>query len=141
MARGVRAVVSVSATVKKDCLMRSDGPMKFGEYRIGQKGPLKVEVSPLQISCTKGSTVFIALDGGLNPKGRHRYMEGPKHTKVRYQIYLNGHSRLAWNELHQVKYVARTVAFTPIKFYGEVPGKQTPLAGHYHDTLVATVNF
>lgn len=139
------SVVTVTASVPANCILRSQNSLDFGHYSSVQRrnGAIDVSANVLSIACTKGAPgVTIALDNGRNYSGAHRNLGARDGTSlVAYEIYTSPDHSTAWTTINTVSYAPAGNAATDVPMYGRAFPGEHPVTGHYVDTVMAMVNF
>ncbi len=144
-AQSSSATLAVSVSVAKDCTI-STSPVGFGAYdpvAANATAPLDGTGSVI-VTCTKGATAHVGLDGGSNGQGTSRRMKLASGSEyLAYELYRDSSRSTVWGEGSAVLDVGAAPSRNPRTFtvYGRVPGGQDASVGAYADTVVAIVNF
>ncbi len=145
-AQSSSATLTVSATVKKNCIITTTS-INFGVYHAittNRTAPLDA-TGTITVACTKGSEAKIELNDGQNSPGRPRRMsQSSGREYLEYDIYKNASRTDVWgNGVFDRMDIGPAPSRHPRVFttYGRVPGGQDAVVGSYTDTVVATVLF
>jgi len=139
------AVIQISATVRKNCLITTT-PVAYGGYdpaSVNATAPLDA-TGAVVLTCTKGTTASIGLDGGANAQGPARRMTDGATGYLAYELYRdNSHSTVWSNTGGGILTAPPAPSKDPRSFtvYGRVAGAQDVPVGNFTDSVVATVNF
>ncbi len=136
------ATINVSANVASSCKFTGVNELFFGSYDFGATSPLDV-TGQANLSCTKGTSVVLSLNNGVNASGPQRRMTDGSGNLLNYQIYTTAARTAIWNTTNTVSFVASTSAATTIPLYGRKPAGQSGGAGTggYTDTVTITATF
>jgi spore coat protein U-like protein len=139
------ANMQVSANVLRKCWITAI-PLDFGTYdpvQTNATAPLDAQ-STLTVACTKGTSVTIALDDGLNANGAIRQMTAGSSNLLAYEIYQDGGRSQRWGDTGaEVLDAGVAPSKDPREFivYGRVAGGQDVPEGTFQDTVLVTVQF
>ncbi|MEK2604916.1 spore coat U domain-containing protein [Burkholderia arboris] len=141
---------AISARIVSGCGVSGGGTsvnfglLDFGTYPAVSAGQVNAVAtgSALQIQCSSGTTLKIAVDGGLNPASGNtqRNLQGPGETLIGYQLYADAAHTQALNIGQPVSMPVSGVASLPIYGSLSLPGGSTP-AGTYTDTAQVTISY
>lgn len=142
------AVIKISATVRKNCLITTTD-VAYGSYDpVGANATAPLDATgTVVLTCTKGTTAEISLDGGANGLGSTRRMtNGATGTPeyLTYELYQDNSRATVWNNTDSGKLkppAAPSKDPRTFTVYGRVPGAQDVPVGSFNDSIVATVNF
>jgi spore coat protein U-like protein len=139
------AVITVSATVKRNCLITTT-PLAYGAYDpVGANATAPLDATgTVSLTCTRGTTASIGLDAGANASGSVRRMTSGGTAYLTYDLYLDTGRTTVWtNATGGMLDVGAAPTKDPRSFtvYGRVPGAQDVPTGTFNDSVVATVNF
>jgi len=139
------AVITVSATVKRNCLITTT-PLAYGAYDpVGANATAPLDsTATVVLSCTKGTTAAIGLDAGANADGAARRMSNAANGFLQYELYKDtAHSDVWLNAGDGMLQVGAAPSKDPRSFtvYGRIAGAQDVPVGTFSDSVVATVNF
>jgi len=139
------AVIAISANVRKNCLI-STTAVAYGAYdpvAANATAPLDA-TGTVVLTCTKGTTASIGLDGGANAQGPTRRMANGTASFLTYELYQdNAHTVIWTNAGSGMLTIPSAPSKEPRSFtvYGRVAGAQDVPVGNFTDSVVATVNF
>jgi spore coat protein U-like protein len=132
----------VKAHVDAQCLIDAVD-IDFGAYDV-LAGTGKQTTGSVSVRCTKGATVSIALNDGVN--GTRKMSNGA--TTLNYELYSDTDRSVRWGSggsavnPYAPSATATSTASTAVTVYADLPGGQTNATpGAYEDTITATVNF
>jgi spore coat protein U-like protein len=134
----------VSANVIRKCTVQALA-LSFGAYDpidANRTAPLDGQ-STLTVSCTKGTSVMVALDNGTNAQGQVRRMISGKEF-LAYELYKDNGRSQRWGDTGDERYDAGVApSRDPRQFvvYGRVAAGQDVAEGNFQDTVVVTVQF
>ncbi|HDR9488820.1 TPA: spore coat protein U domain-containing protein [Burkholderia stabilis] len=141
---------TVSAQIVSGCGVSGGGTgldfglLDFGTYPAVSVGQVNTVTtgSVLQIQCSSGTTLKIAVDGGLNPSSGNtqRNLQGPGQTLIGYRLYADAAHTQTLNIGQPVSIPVSGVASLPIYGSLSLPGGTAP-AGTYTDTAQVTVSY
>lgn len=139
------APFNVSATVGTNCNI-SATPLAFADTTLLDQA--LVATSRVRVTCVSGTSFTVALDGGTTQGGtiaarKLARTEGGAET-IDYQIYSDAARVQIWGDGTNGTAVAQGVgtgAAQTFTVYGQVPPQPGKAAGHYHDTITATIGF
>lgn len=139
------AVIAVSATVRKNCLI-STTPVAYGSYDpIGANATTPLDASgTVVLTCTKGTAASIGLDSGANAQGPTRRMRNGATAYLTYELYQDNAHTIVWtNNGRGMMSIPAAPSKNPRSFtvHGRVAGAQDVPIGSFNDSVVATVNF
>jgi len=150
------AVITISATVRRNCLI-STTPVAYGAYDpVGSNATAPLDATgTVVLTCTRGTTASIGLDGGTNSQGPVRRMGSsggadaaiggpPSRSYLTYELYKDNSRTNVWSDNGDgMMTVPAAPSKNPRSFtvYGRVAGAQDVPVGSYADSVVATVNF
>jgi spore coat protein U-like protein len=138
------AAFEVRANVGIDCEI-SAAPMSFPDTGLLNR-PL-FAVSSITVTCTTGTSYYVDMDGGTTPGGtmpqrKLQRSNGPE--TIDYQLYLDAARTQIWGDGSRGTWrLGSDGTGTPHtnSVYGTVPIQPSKPAGHYSDTITATVIF
>ena len=148
----VTGSLPVSATVANSCVISSVNAIAFGAYdpaNANASAPLKA-TGAVNVTCTKGGSVSVALDQGANPTASStcvapaRQMKDSGTDVLAYSIYSDSADTKAWgcDATNEVSFTSASVSTpTALSTYGSIPAAQDVPAGSYNDTVTVTVSF
>jgi spore coat protein U-like protein len=134
----------VTASVAANCKI-SVSDLSFGAYDplVTHAGSSLDASAALMITCTRGTSASVLMDGGLNggTGGAARQMSSGL-QKLSYLIYIDSSRSTVWSPGGRLGVSVRS-AGSPERFevYGRIPPGQVVLAGSYSDRVTATVEF
>ena len=155
------AVIQVSANVRKNCLITTTA-VAYGAYDpVGSNATAPLDATgTVVLTCTKGTSASIGLDGGANAQGPTRRMSsgaaatggGPGRgggggggtAYLTYELYQDNAHTIVWTDNGNGMLTVPTApSKDPRSFtvFGRVPGSQDVPVGNFNDSVVATVNF
>lgn len=139
------ASLTVNATVSKNCTI-STAPVNFGAYDpvAGNATASLDGIGTLTVTCTKGATAHVGLNGGGNVQGSTRRMRQSGTAYLTYEIYKDSGRTTVWGDGFSDNLdIGAAPNRNPRTFtaYGRVPSGQDATVGTYTDTVMATVNF
>ncbi len=149
MAGSATSAFRVTATLDPTCTVQTT-PATFGHYNpltTHAATPLDI-TSSVTITCSKGMATTIGLDRGLHADYAQGTTRAMKHVLrdeyLSYDLYQDAVHATLWGTsgVHLVvPPVAPDTKPRTYLIFGRVPAGQDVSIGHYHDTIVAIVNF
>jgi len=141
--------LTVQITVTDSCTISAGGSVvNFGLRSIISANLDATTV--IAVQCTSSSPWSVGLDNGQNVSGSQRRMTNGS-SFVNYNLYTDSGRTNPWlttSSAGSCTGGAGTCVlgtgnggFQFITIYGRVPGPQTPVAGFYSDTVIATVTY
>jgi spore coat protein U-like protein len=132
----------VKASVDAQCLIDAVD-IDFGVYDV-LAGTAKTGSGTVSVRCTKGATVSIDLNDGVN--GVRKMSNGS--ATLNYELYSDAARTARWGtgasgvNPYAPAATAPSTASKSATVYASLPGGQSSAtAGAYEDTITATVNF
>lgn len=123
---------------------RNFGLLDFGTQPAVASGRVSAgaQGSVLQIECTPGTLLRLAVDGGLQPgaAGTQRNLQGPGGALIAYRLYVDASLTQALGIGQTVSIPVSGVISLPIYGALDLPGGTSP-AGTYTDTAQVTVSY
>lgn len=130
----------VTVNVLPDCTI-SAADLSFGTYT----GVQLDGQSSISVTCTSGTSWNVGLDQGSSAGATvtTRAMTTAGGTHLSYSLYRNVARTQNWGNSIGSDTVGGTGSGSAqsISVYGRIPAGQTPVAGAYSDTIVATITF
>jgi len=133
----------VTATVDPQCSIDAVN-INFGVYDVFAVTD-KTATGSVTVRCTKGATVRVDLDDGMNGPARKMSNGG---ATLNYDLYSDAAMSSRWGagasgvNPYSPSATATSTAATATTVYAKLPQGQTSATpGSYTDTVVATVNF
>ena len=139
------ASLAVTANVSKNCTITT-APVNFGAYdpvAANAAAPLD-GIGTVTVTCTKGASAHVGLNGGSNSQGSTRRMRQSGTAYLTYEVYKDPGRTDVWGDgFNDNLDIGAAPNRNPRTFtaYGRVPPAQDATVGSYTDTVVATVNF
>lgn len=142
----------VTATVAPSCTVMASQGIAFGNYDPATThftNPLDANGS-IDVRCTKGTAVDIALDEGLPANkatgstcGAPIRQMASGTDRLAYAIYSDATHTTAWGcaAANDISYTSTSNATRTLTTYGRVPGGQDVNTGGYSDTVAFTITF
>jgi spore coat protein U-like protein len=139
------AVITVSATVRRNCLITTT-PVAYGAYDpVGAQATAPLDATgTVVLTCTQGTTASIGLDSGSNAQGTTRRMTDGATGYLTYELYKdNGYSNIWGDTGSGLLPIGGAPSTAPRSFtvFGRVAGGQDVPVGSFADSIIATVNF
>jgi spore coat protein U-like protein len=101
--------------------------------------------SQITVHCTNGTTWDVGLNAGLFSGATTvtRKMTGPGSFSMSYGLFTDAAHSVNWGNTvgTDTKSGTGTGADQTLDVYGLIPGSQNVGAGHYADTITATITF
>lgn len=133
--------MNVKITIQDAC----DSTVTASDMDFSTAGPLTTKVdttSTINVTCTKGATFTVGLDGGGAANINARVMSDGSGNTVGYQLYSDPARTTVWgNTAGSMPSQTGTGTSQDITVYGEVPAQNTPPAGNYSDTVAVVVTY
>jgi spore coat protein U-like protein len=130
---------TLTVTIPPACTI-SANPMSFGSY----SGAVVNATATLSVKCTNTTPYNVGLSAGASTGATvtTRKMTGPGGALLNYSLYSNSTRTTNWGNTAG-SWVGGTGdgAAQTLTVYGQVPANQSPTAGSYTDTIIATVNY
>jgi spore coat protein U-like protein len=130
--------MNVSATVAAACNIQVFD-IAFGTYNPSGSSSFPRPME-LYVTCTKGTSISLRMDGGKYSDGTNRYM-----------IHTNGVDKLKYNIFDEsstvipisANYLTATATGSPdlFTFSANIPKNQNVSAGNYSDTLIFSIEY
>lgn len=149
LAGSATSAFRVTATLDPTCTVQTT-PATFGHYNpltTHATAPLEI-TSSVTITCSKGMATTIGLDRGLHADYAQDTTRAMKHVLrdeyLSYDLYQDAVHTTLWGASGAHLVVPPVAPDTKPRTYlifGRVPAGQDVSIGHYHDTIVAIVNF
>jgi len=158
LARGVTAVLAVTASVPANCTIRTN-PVHPGSHDArGANAPLST-TGTVSLACTKGSTASITFDLERNPTGKRRdialaggdsgasdllYYELDQLPRANPDAACPFPVRVTWTASPTQTFAPSVTpdrALRTYNLFGPIPARQVVRVGSHADIVFATVNF
>jgi len=142
---------TVTATVASDCTITA-ATMTFGNYFVvaNASKPLDNQNTSISYSCPLGVTAKIVLDQGTNqasgstlavPLRQMAMTVAETTTFLAYNLYSDAPGGLVFDGVTGIGSLAGTGSTAVLAVKGRVAEGQTPPAGNYTDTVIATITY
>ena len=131
----------VKANVVEACTITAGNTLDFGTYT----GVAITKSTTISVTCTKGGTYNIGLNGGSTTNGtdQQRLLAGPGTATLQYNLYTTSSLGSIWGDTAAHNLVPGTGegSAQTITVWGNLAGSQPLTVGSYSDTITATVNY
>jgi spore coat protein U-like protein len=131
------ASLQVRARVQASCSI-SLQDLDFGAYRAAAESNAKTLI---EVRCTPGLAVMVALDGGGAGDVDERRMTGD--GDLTYQLYVDSQRTRIFGDGTggEMVSLASTGRWQRIDLYGSIPAGQSSTSGSYLDTVTMTLTY
>ena len=142
MAASTQTTFKVTADVTASCTIAA-ADLDFAAYNPG--GSAVPGQSSITVHCTNGTTWNVGLNAGVfsGATTSTRKMTGPGSFALAYGLFTDSAHTTSWGNIvgTDTESGTGTGIDQVLNVYGLVPASQNVGAGHYEDTITATVTF